>query len=337
MPIARDLERWTADAGAFVEQSWMLFGDRLELRPGVRGDHFGLSDQWTLDPRLALRERLGGGFELVQSAGMYHEPPLITDLDPIFMRTTTLLGSVATQLAAGAKAIVGDDKELSMTAYYQDLDQLPVDAVTSATPISDNGGTDTGGVLGISRELVDTQFGSYSYREAIGTGRAYGLEVIARRNAGRWTGWLAYTYGRSFRHNPVRGDLEYPYVLDQPHTVTLLASTALPRNWRAGGRVRYATGNPFTPIAGTFVDADGDVVAVDGPLLSERLPFFFQLDLRADHAWRRPWGILNLYIDIQNVTNRRNAEGVTYNADFTQRSYTRGLPIFPSVGVEYIP
>ena len=82
---------------------------------------------------------------------------------------------------------------------------------------------------------------------------------------------------------------------------------------------------------------DRDYVAIDGPILSERLPDFFQLDVRLDHAWRRRWGIVNLYLDVQNVTNRRNAEGVTYNEDFTVRSYTRGLPIFPSIGVEYIP
>ena len=47
--------------------------------------------------------------------------------------------------------------------------------------------------------------------------------------------------------------------------------------------------------------------------------------------------MLNLYIDVQNVTNRRNAEGVTYNEDFTVKTFTRGLPMFPSIGVEYIP
>jgi hypothetical protein len=173
----------------------------------------------------------------------------------VFMRTTPMLGSKATQLALGAKAIVADDNELSATAYYQDLEQLPVDAITSATPISANGGTDSGGALGISRDLVDAQFGSYSYREAIGTGHAYGLELIARRNRGTWTGWIAYTYGRSFRQNPVRGPMEYPYVLDQPHTLTLLGTTALGRNrqpvhagrarvqghrWRLGRRRRPA-------------------------------------------------------------------------------------------------
>jgi hypothetical protein len=336
MVINRSLTRWTADVGAFIEQSWFVLDEIVELRPGLRGEHIGLSDQWTLDPRILLHERLGSGIELTQSAGLYHSPPLITDLDPIF-GDRRMLGSAATQLAFGAKAILGDDNEVGATAYYQDLRQLPVDAVSSATPISDNGGTDSGGALAISRELVDAQFGSYSYREAIGNGRAYGLELIARRNRGIWTGWLAYTYGRSFRQNPVRGPDEYPYVLDQPHTLTVLATTALPRNWRVGGRFRYATGNPFTPVASAVMDVDGDYIAIDGPILSERLPDFFQLDVRLDHAWRRPWGVLNLYLDVQNVTNRRNAEGVTYNEDFTVRSYTRGLPIFPSIGVEYIP
>ena len=82
------------------------------------------------------------------------------------------------------------------------------------------------------------------------------------------------------------------------------------------------------------------LVAVDGPLLSQRLPDFFQIDLRVDRAWFRPWGTsgtLVLYIDLQNVINRKNAEGVTYNNDYSTRSYTNGLPIFPSIGVEYVP
>jgi hypothetical protein len=334
--LQRDLTRWAADGGAFIEQSWFLFGDALEVRPGVRGDYFGLSEQWTLDPRLSVHERLPYGITLTQQVGIYHEPPLITDLDPVFMRTVPMLGSTATQYAVGAKAIVADNSEVSATAYYQDLSQLPVDAVSSATPISANGAEESGGLLGISRELVDTQFGSYSYREAIGTGHAYGLELIARRNTGRWTGWIAYTYSRSWRRDPLRSQIDLPYVLDQPHSLTVLATTALGDSWRIGGRFRYTTGNPFTPVDHAVMNGSS-YTAVDGPLLSERLPAFLQIDLRIDHAWRRSWGTLNLYLDVQNVTNRDNAEGVTYSRDYTQRNYTTGLPIFPAIGVEYIP
>ncbi len=341
MVIHRELSRWSGDAGVFVEQSWFLANEQVEVRPGVRGDRFGLSDQWTLDPRIVVTERLAHAWTLTQSIGAYHAPPLVTDLDPIFMRTSPMRGSAATQFSTTAKKIVGDDKELSATVYYQRLRQLPVDAISSATPTSANGGTESGGLLGISRELVDTQFGSYSYREAIGTGHAYGLELIGRKNLGRWTGWVAYTFARSYRENPIKdGGATHAYVLDQPHSFTLVGSGALGKRWRVGGRLRYTTGNPLTPVAGAYRDSSGDWVAVDGPLLSQRLPDFFQLDLRVDRAWLRPWGssgTLVLYVDVQNVINRKNAEGVTYNDDYSTRSYTTGLPIFPSIGVEYVP
>lgn len=336
MVVKRGLTRWAADTGAYLEQSWFFVDDKLELRPGLRGDHFGLSDQWTLDPRVIANLKLASDVTLIQSVGRYHAPPLVTDLDPIF-GDRVMLGSSATQVATTIKTIVGDDKELSATAYYQDLNQLPVDAITAATPTTANGGTESGGLLGISRELVDTQFGSYSYREAIGTGYAYGLELIARKNVGRWTGWVSYTYARSFRNNPTKMTDYRPYVLDQPHSLTVVGTTALGKNWRVGGRFRFTSGNPYTPVAGAYVDRSGDWVPVDGPLLSKRLPDFIQLDLRIDRMWKRPWGVMNLYIDLQNVVNRKNPEGVTYNADFSTLSYTNGLPIFPSIGVEYIP
>jgi TonB-dependent Receptor Plug Domain len=335
--IRRSLDRWAPDLGLWVEQSWFFLADRLELRPGLRADYLGLPRTRSLDPRLVVRERLPFGVELEQSAGLYHSPPLVTDLDPIFGERV-MYGSKAVQAAFGAKAIVGDDKELSATLYYQQLEQLPVDAVSAATAISDNGGTESGGLLGISRELVDEQFGSYSYREAIGTGRAYGVELIARRNAGRVTGWIAYTYGRSFRDNPTRQDGEVPYVLDQPHTLTVLVSAALSQNWRLGGRFRYATGNPFTPVASARFDNNAMAwIPTDGPILSERLPAFYQADLRIDRRWRGNWGTLSLYLDVQNVNNRKNPEGVTYSEDFSRRSYTNGLPVFPSLGLELIP
>jgi len=336
MVVHRQLSRWAADVGAWIEQSWFVAGEQLELRPGVRADHFGLSDQWTIDPRVVVTAQLPHHITLSQSIGRYHEPPLVTDLDPIF-GNRVMLGSSATQAATTLRAIVGDDKEISATAYYQDLRQLPVDVITGATPISANGGEESGGLLGVSRELVDSQFGSYSYREAVGRGTAYGLELIARRNLGRWTGWIAYSYARSYRVNPTRDGVARPYVLDQPHSLTIVGTTELFDHWRAGGRFRYTTGNPYTPVAGAYQKTNAEWVAVDGPLLSRRLPDFVQVDVRVDRGWSRAWGTMNLYIDLQNLVNRQNPEGVTYNKDYTRQSYTNGLPIFPSIGVEYIP
>ena len=119
--------------------------------------------------------------------------------------------------------------------------------------------------------------------------------------------------------------------------LTALASVPLGR-WQLGVRVRVASGNPMTPVGGSYYDRlDQEYVAVDGALLGERLPAFIQLDLRVDRTWVRPWGTTRLFLDLQNATNRLNPEGVSYSNDYRTREYTRGLPIFPSVGVEYQP
>jgi hypothetical protein len=117
-----------------------------------------------------------------------------------------------------------------------------------------------------------------------------------------------------------------------------LGSILVADDWRLGARVRFVSGNPITPVTGSYYDAENqEFRATSGAVLSERLPAFFQLDLRLDRTWRRPWGVVSLFLDVQNATNRGNPEGVAYNYDFTERAYTTGLPIFPSIGVEYRP
>ncbi|HEY5950506.1 MAG TPA: hypothetical protein VIV40_33675, partial [Kofleriaceae bacterium] len=72
-----------------------------------------------------------------------------------------------------------------------------------------------------------------------------------------------------------------------------------------------------------------------------QLPMFFHLDVRADRRWHRCWGDINLYFDIQNVTNRRNVEGREFDYSDEHPSGADedipGLPIVPFIGVEFIP
>ncbi len=270
MVVHRSLSRWDADAGAWIEQSWFVANDAIEIRPGVRGDHFGLSDQWTLDPRIAIREELPHGLVLTQSLGRYHAPPLVTDFDPIF-GDRVMLGSSATQVALGGKAIVGDDKEVSATITRSREAPRRRDQLGHAD-VRERRHRVRWSARHQPRGLVDTQFGSYSYREAIGSGHAYGLELIARKNLGRWTGWIAYTYGRSYRKRRSRTTRCIRTCSTSALADALIGSTALGKRWRIGGRMRYTTGNPMTPVAAAYLDGSGDWVAVDGPLLSRRLP-----------------------------------------------------------------
>src|SRR5690606_25897412 len=150
------------------------------VRPGVRVNRVGLSDEIVVGPRLHVTETLPRCTSLSQTLGVYHQPPSPTDLDPVF-GNKPLDGRCAVHAALARRAPVADTAPPEVTAYGQEMPDLSVDVVTGATPIADNGSGQAGGLLAISRDLVDEQFGSYSYREAVGKGRAYGVEVQVKR------------------------------------------------------------------------------------------------------------------------------------------------------------
>ena len=49
--------------------------------------------------------------------------------------------------------------------------------------------------------------------------------------------------------------------------------------------------------------------------------------------WKFSSWQLSAYLDIQNVYNHANREGLQYNFNFTTRQYVSGLPILPSIGL----
>jgi TonB-dependent Receptor Plug Domain len=338
--IRRTGERSAVDAGAWIEGNWNTVDGKFGIRPGLRLDYFEFTDSWFLNPRIALTQDAGSDVRFTQSLGLYNQPPSVVDLDPIF-GPRKLNAGAAIQATAGVKINLSANIDVSATGYYQKMTDLTADVVTGATPISANGSSQAGGLLSISREVLDDQFGSYTYRESIGQGHSYGLELLARKQVGKWIGWFSYIYSRSFRRGDPKTQLtDTPYILDQPHMAIAVASYDINDNWKIGGRIRIASGNPITPVAGAYAkpgSEGAEFIAIDGPTLSQRLPGFFQLDLRVDRKWRRGWGDINLFLDVQNASYRQNPEGVTYSLDYSQKDYTYGIPIFPSLGVEFVP
>ncbi|HZH04918.1 MAG TPA: ligand-gated channel protein, partial [Myxococcaceae bacterium] len=149
----------------------------------------------------------------------------------------------------------------------------------------------------------------------------------------RFFGWVSYTLSQSERRDATTGRFRL-FNLDQPHNFIGVASYKLPKDFILGTRVRYSSGTLDTPVAGAVYDANANAyISLPGEPFSRRLPAFFALDIRLDKRFVYQDWVLTLYADVQNVTNRRNVEGVTYNFDFTEQAYVRGLPILPAIGV----
>ena len=100
-------------------------------------------------------------------------------------------------------------------------------------------------------------------------------------------------------------------------------------------RFRYVTGNPATRVVGGLRDVEFQSYdAVLGPSNDSRLPDFHQLDVRVDKTFTFNRWKLGLFVEVQNVYNRRNAETLVYGGrQLFQEGRVVGLPIFPDLGV----
>ena len=156
---------------------------------------------------------------------------------------------------------------------------------------------------------------------------------------GRFFGWVAYSLSRSKRDKPNSGSTlqEEGNAYDQPHNLVAVGTLELPEVWNGfstGFRVRYTTGNPYERVSGAVYDADGDRYhALTTGRYDARMPDFFQLDLRVDKKWTHKLWTLSTYLEVQNVTARKNAEFAAYNFDYSKQGWVTGVGFFPAFGV----
>ncbi|NOU30176.1 MAG: TonB-dependent receptor [Polyangiaceae bacterium] len=170
----------------------------------------------------------------------------------------------------------------------------------------------------------------------VGQGRAYGMQAMLRQELARgFFGWVSYSIVRSERRD-APGAAYRLSDYDQSHVLTALGSYDLGRGFEVGARVRFATGFPRTPVVGTVTDTRRDAAEpLFGAKNTERIPAFFQVDLRVSKRFPLPRGELETYLEVQNVTNRSNPEELVYSRDYRTRSTLSGFPILPVFGLRW--
>lgn len=286
----------------------------LRVVPGVRVDHETYMDRTWFDPRVSAFAELVPELTFKASAGVFHQPPLPQRLTKTF-GNPELTEEGSRQYAAGVEWSPGGLFELDLQAYWKDLFQ---ESVRTATAVQrPNGAWER-------VNWVNT-----------GEGRAYGLELLLRRPpTNGFFGWIALSLGDAQR----RSSPTEPWItasFAQRYSFIGVASYRLPLDFQVGARLRWIDGNPATRLVGSIFDSDANVhlpLPGDGTHAIRR-PAFFQLDLRVDRRWVFEQWVLDAYLDVQNVTNRCNVEGVSTNYDFTEEVPLCGIPILPTFGV----
>ena len=261
-----------------------------------------------IEPRLGLRWHLSPRASLVAALGWYSQPPAARDSSAVF-GTPTLGPETAVHASLGESFELAKRLSLTVTGFYRSLSDL---AVRDPSPTPKLAGA-----------LLET-----------GVGRSYGVQVLIQQRPWHgFAGMLAYTASRSERRDTSDAGLRL-FDADQPHVLTAQMSRTWGA-WALGARFRFASGSPRTPVIGAFFDSKSDThQPVLGTVNGQRLPAFWQLDLRLDRKISVSHAVLLLtYVELLNVTNHANAEEFVYSQDYAQRGSVTGMPFVAVAGV----
>jgi outer membrane cobalamin receptor len=180
-----------------------------------------------------------------------------------------------------------------------------------------------------------------------GEGRAYGLELMLKKNTGKLTGWLSYTLSRAEQHTPGRNADEsginngewYRTNYDKTHNFSLTGAYRLTKKWNFGGIFTYQTGKAATYPIGKY-QYQGITIANYGERNINSLPAYHHLDLSATYTpkpdskkrWTSEW-VFSIY----NVYNRGNAATLMFDQNqATGISEAKKISIFGIIpGVSY--
>jgi hypothetical protein len=328
--LPRNTVLW-GNAAVFVETRRHWREDRFSVRPGLRLERLGLGEQWAIDPRVNAHATLSTTATLRASLGRFHQPPSPAHFDE-FADNLKAKSSYVDQATLAVEVAPEDGVVASVTGFYHEGRKTLVDVNDkSVRP----GGIDLDLIF---RELLEEQIGLYAYQDNVGRQRSYGVETSLKYDKPQYRFLANFTWSRAKRRYEPALNLGWvPYGLDQPMRVNLLAATSA-RKWNFGARLSIASGNPMRWIPEGTRAADSP--DEEPPSVLQRLPTFWQLDIRIDHTWPQSWGSVTGFLDLQNVTNHRNVE---YRESFQNDNGVyvledvRGLPIIPYIGVEFAP
>ncbi|MDC0408665.1 TonB-dependent receptor [Flavobacteriaceae bacterium] len=210
------------------------------------------------------------------------------------------------QYAVGVFSFLKDRAySLEVEAYYKDV-RHRIDYIDGANLIANNA---------IEQVILD------------GNARAYGLEVLLRKNQGAFQGWIAYTLSKSEQKTSPRNENEiginngqwYNTPYDKPHDLSIYGAYSLNDRWKINSNFIYQTGLPTNYPIGQF-DFQGIVVPYYGLRNEQRLPDYHRLDLSATYTPKRKTNATyqsEWVFSIYNVYNRQNAASINFrqNAD----------------------
>jgi hypothetical protein len=262
------------------------------------GPEARISARYLIKPDLSIKASFNNSYQFL------HTLSNNTTVSPI---DTWKLSDLNIAPQQGYQASLGIYKnfkeyELSLEGYYKIMDNV-LDFKTGANLFLN--------------ENVETEV-------LQGDGKAYGVELLLKKNKGDFNGWLSYTYSRSlyrfdseFSEERINNGDFFASNFDKPHDVSLITNYKFSRRYSVSANFVYQTGRPVTYPIGTFRFNKADFVAFSNRN-EFRIPDFYRLDLGFNIEGNHKKNKLAhsfVTISMYNVLGRNNPYSVFFVTD----------------------
>jgi hypothetical protein len=263
--------------------------------------------RWAPNPRLVAVFRQSKRLTFTLGGGIYGQPADPEDLSPVFGNPNVGM-SRALHASGGFSYKLTPTLTFETVGFYKRYYDL------------------------VSRSALPTPPIAHALTQD-GMGRSYGGQLLLRQEIKKgFFGWLNYSLIRSERRDHPGQDYRL-FDFDQTHVFGILASYDFGHGWEVGGRFRYTSGMPRTPVVDAVLNNNtGLYEPIFGAHNSIRIPAFYQLDARVEKAVVMRRVKMSIFLDLQNLTNRKNPEELIYNYNFSRRSTISGLPTLAVFG-----
>lgn len=288
-----------------------------QLIKGYPGLEFRLSARLILTPSLSVK---AGVQRMYQNLHMISNTTSISPTDIWKLSDNYIKPEMGDQFSFGIYNNFGRRAiETSVEAYYKNLHNI-LDY--------------KGGAVLLMNEHLETDI-------IDGKGKAYGIEMMVKKQAGTLTGWISYTYSRTllkvdspFESEKVNGGKYFPANYDKPHDLKVVANAKLSRRFNISSIFIYNTGRPITfPVA--FYYFNGANRLYYSNRNEYRIPDYMRLDLAGTlngNLKAKKFNHSSLTFTVYNVLGKRNPYSVFFkNENGIIKGYQMsifGQPIF---------
>jgi outer membrane receptor protein involved in Fe transport len=313
-------QNYRASQTGLYLQSTRSLGSRVSLTAGGRFDRYSILDAVRFSPRMGLSVRLTDRLSWRASYGQYFQQPFFLFISA-FPENRGLTPFRADHYVTGFTYVASPTLRFTLEGYAKEYKDYPVSTQFPQLSLAN---------IGDTFNVRDLLFPMTS----AGRGRVAGVELfVEKKFQDKWFGQANLSYSRT-RYSGLDG-VRRPGVFDYPIIANVLGGYRLNARWEGSIRFNYLQGRPYTPFDLGISTAQRRGVFDTNRVAAERLPDYFRTDLRIDRIFMVRDKPLILFAGIQNITNRKNIAGFSWNRSTNRQEFADQLGVFPILGLDW--